>query len=144
MKPAEIDRKWYLIDASSTNLGQVATSAANLLSGKGKPQFSRHIDCGDFVVVISAASLKVSGKKLTDKHYYKHSGYPGGLRTRTLAEQLQLDPTQVIEHAVRGMLPDNKLRQGRLSRLKVYPSEDHPHVAQKPEMLNITKRKVNK
>ncbi len=144
VKPAEIERKWYVVDASSANLGQVATSAARLLSGKGKPQFSHHIDCGDFVVVINAADLKVTGNKLNDKRYYKHSGFPGGLRTRTLKEQLQLDPTQVITHAVRGMLPDNKLRQARLSRLKVYPSEDHPHAAQMPEPHDVTKRKANK
>ena len=144
IKPADIQRKWYLIDASSANLGQVATSTAKLLSGKAKPQFSHHIDCGDFVVVINAAKLKVSGNKLTDKLYYRHSGYPGGLKIRSLEEQLKYDPTQVIIHAVRGMLPDNKLRNERLGRLKVYSSDDHPHAPQQPEPLNITKGKAHK
>lgn len=136
-KPADVTRKWYVIDASETTLGRVATKAATLLTGKGKPQFTHHIDCGDYVIVINAKDLKVTGDKLETKKYYRHSGYAGNLHERSLKEQMNLDPTKVIESAVRGMLPANKLRDGRLERLKIYSGSDHRHEAQKPEVLTI-------
>jgi len=140
-KPSDVTRKWYVIDASETTLGRVATRAASLLLGKGKPQFTAHIDCGDYVIVINAKNLKVTGGKLTDKMYYRHSGFAGGLTERSLAEQLAADPTVVITAAVRGMLPVNKLRDDRLARLKVYAEASHNHEAQKPETITLKDEK---
>jgi large subunit ribosomal protein L13 len=140
-KPTDVVRKWYIVDASEVTLGRLATQVATLLTGKGKPQFTKHIDCGDFVIVINAADLKVTGDKLETKRYYHHSGFPGGLRERTLQEQLNLDPTKVIEHAVRGMLPVNKLRDERLKRLKIYADAEHKHEAQKPEAFSLKEGK---
>lgn len=136
-KPADVSRAWYVIDASQAPLGRVATQAASLLIGKGKPTVTAHVDGGDFVIIINTDKLMVTGKKLTDKTYYKHSGFPGGLRERTLGKQMELDSTAAIVSAVRGMLPVNKLRDGRLARLKVYAGADHKHEAQKPQTLNI-------
>ena len=138
-KPTDVVRKWYVIDASQAPLGRVATQIATLLTGKGKPMFTHHIDCGDFVVVINAASIVVTGNKVKDKMYYSHSGYPGGLSERTLGEQMQKDPIVVIEKSVKGMLPVNKLRPARLQRLKVYAGSDHNHEAQKPVMFDLKK-----
>jgi large subunit ribosomal protein L13 len=135
-KPTDVTRVWYEIDASEESLGRVATSIAKLLTGKGKPQFTHHIDCGDYVVVTNAANIKVTGKKLDQKIYYRHSGYPGGIKQRTLTEQMEKDPTAAITHAVRGMLPVNKLRDGRLARLKVYAGTEHEHSAQKPKKIS--------
>ncbi|HEY1644948.1 MAG TPA: 50S ribosomal protein L13 [Candidatus Saccharimonadales bacterium] len=135
-KPTDVERKWYVIDAASAPLGRISTVAASLLIGKGKPQFTKHIDCGDYVIIINAKNLVVTGNKLTDKKYYHHSGYPGGLRTRSLAEQLERDATKIIQHAVRGMLPVNKLRAERLIRLKIYEGTEHKHDPQKPEIIN--------
>ncbi len=137
-KPSDVTRKWYVIDASEATLGRVATKAASLLLGKGKPQFTSHIDCGDYVVVINANALNVTGDKLETKKYYRHSGYAGNLHTRTLQEQLNIDPTRIIHDAVRGMLPVNKLRDGRLERLKVYADSEHRHEAQKPQTLSVS------
>lgn len=136
-KPADVDRKWYVIDASETSLGRVATRVAELLIGKGKPQFTKHIDCGDFVVVINAKDTVVTGGKETKKTYYRHSGYPGGLKEASLSEKMAKDPTFAITHAVRGMLPVNKLRDGRLLRLKVYEGAEHRHEAQKPSPISV-------
>ena len=136
-KPSDVTRKWYVVDASETTLGRVATQVATLLTGKGKPMFTSHIDCGDFVVVINADNLQVTGAKLTDKMYYNHSGYPGGLRERQLKDVVEKDSTEVILQAVRGMLPGNKLRDGRLARLKIYGGAEHNHAAQKPEVLSL-------
>lgn len=136
-KPSDVTRAWYVVDASDAPLGRISTRIATLLTGKGKPQFTSHIDCGDFVVVINAKDLQVTGKKATDKMYYKHSGFPGGLRERTLTEQMQLDPTEVIFKSVRGMLPVNKLRDARLARLKIYVDADHKHEAQQPKALSL-------
>jgi large subunit ribosomal protein L13 len=136
-KPADVTRKWYLIDAADATLGRLSTQVAVLLTGKSKPQFTKHIDCGDFVVVINADNLRVTGDKLQTKKYYHHSGYPGGLRERTLQEQMDRDATKVIEHAVRGMLPINKLRDDRLARLKIYAGADHKHEAQQPEKFSV-------
>lgn len=138
-KPADITRKWYVLDASTMPLGRLSTRAASLLLGKGKPQVTAHIDCGDYVIIVNAGSLKVTGDKLNTKKYYRHSGYAGNLHERTLAEQLLVDPTEVIFHAVRGMLPVNKLRDGRLERLKIYAGAEHNHEAQKPETLKEEK-----
>ena len=136
-KPVEVRRQWYLIDAASAPFGRVATKAASLLIGKGKPTFTPHTDGGDYVVVINAEKLVVTGGKSGQKTYYRHSGYPGGLYSRTLEEQRQKDPTKVIYKAVRGMLPDNKLRPQRLERLKVYAGAEHNHAAQKPQQLSM-------
>lgn len=130
--PSDVTRSWYIIDASSAPLGKIASKVAQLLIGKGKPQFTKHIDCGDYVIIVNAAQLKVSGNKPEAKKYYHHSQHPGGLRERTLNEQMIADPTQVIRHAVRGMLPVNKLRDERLNRLKIYAGTEHSHEAQKP------------
>lgn len=136
-KPSDVTRKWYVVDASETTLGRVATQVATLLTGKGKPMFTSHIDCGDFVVVINADKLQVTGAKMTDKMYYNHSGYPGGLRERQLKDVVEKDSTEVILQVVRGMLPGNKLRDGRLARLKIYGGAEHNHAAQKPEVLSL-------
>ncbi len=136
-KPADVTRVWYVLDATEAPLGRLSTVAAQLLTGKGKPQFTQHIDCGDYVVVVNADKLIVTGNKAATKTYYRHSNYPGGLKARTLAEQAERDATKIIEHAIRGMLPVNKLRPGRLARLKVYAGAEHEHEAQKPMQLSV-------
>jgi large subunit ribosomal protein L13 len=138
-KPSDVTRKWYVIDAAEAPLGRTATKIATLLTGKGKPQFTQHIDCGDFVVVINAATPKVSGNKMEDKMYYRHSGYPGGLKEASLKEVLVNTPERAIYDAVRGMLPVNKLRDPRLARLKIYAGAEHNHAAQKPEAISVVK-----
>jgi len=132
-KPGEIERRWYVVDAEGQNLGRLATRIADTLRGKGKPQYTPHIDTGDFVVVVNAEKISVTGKKLEQKIYYRHSGYPGGLRQRTLAEQLDRRPTEVLRKAVKGMLPRNRLARQQLLKLKVYAGPEHPHAAQSPE-----------
>jgi large subunit ribosomal protein L13 len=139
IKPADVMRKWYVLDASEIPLGRLSTAAASLLLGKGKATVTPHVDGGDYVVVINSAKLVVTGKKQTDKKYHRHSGFPGGLYTRSLQEQMERDPNKVIYKAVRGMLPDNKLRDGRLARLKIYTDDQHNHAAQKPETLSLKK-----
>ncbi|MFO0862496.1 MAG: 50S ribosomal protein L13 [Candidatus Saccharibacteria bacterium] len=131
-KPAEVDQKWYIVDAKGQTLGRLATQIARLLTGKDKPSYSPHINGGDVVVVINAKNIAVSGKKLTDKMYYRHSGYPGGIKEESLAEALEKHPNRVIEHAVAGMLPKNKLQAVMLKNLKVYADDQHPHAPQKP------------
>ncbi len=140
-KPTDVTRKWYLVDASEAPLGRVATRVATLLTGKGKPQFTKHIDCGDFVVIINAQNTVVTGNKLDKKMYYSHSSYPGNLKESTLAEKLKKDPTFAITHAIRGMLPVNKLRDERLKRLKVYAGAEHQHEAQKPQAISLKEGK---
>jgi large subunit ribosomal protein L13 len=140
-KPSDVTRKWYVIDASETTLGRVATQVATLLTGKGKPMFTQHIDCGDFVVVVNADKLQVTGGKEEKKMYYNHSGFPGGLRERQLKDLMSNDSTEVIFKAVRGMLPANKLRDGRLKRLKIYAGAEHEHAAQKPEQYSLKRSK---
>lgn len=140
-KPADVTRKWYVIDAAEAPLGRVSTQVATLLTGKGKTQFTKHIDCGDFVVVINTDNLVVTGKKMEDKMYYKHSGYPGGLKELQLKEKMAKDSTEVIFKAVRGMLPVNKLRDGRLARLKIYPGMEHNHAPQKPVAYSVKEGK---
>jgi large subunit ribosomal protein L13 len=139
IKQADVTRKWYILDASEIPLGRLSTKAASLLLGKGKATVTPHVDGGDYVIVINSAQLIVTGKKQTDKKYHRHSGYPGGLYTRTLREQLERDPNKIIFDAIRGMLPVNKLRDGRLARLKIYTDDQHNHSAQKPETLSLKK-----
>jgi large subunit ribosomal protein L13 len=134
-KPGEITREWYLVDAEGQTLGRLATRIADTLRGKGKPQFTPHVDTGDFVVVVNADKIQVTGQKLDQKRYYRHSGYPGGLRSRTLREQLERRPTEVLRTAVKGMLPRNRLAARQLTKLKIYSGPDHPHEAQSPRPL---------
>ena len=136
-KPGEIAREWYLVDAEGKTLGRLATQIAERLRGKGKVVFTPHVDTGDFVVVINAEKIAVTGKKLEQKMYYKHSGYPGGLRERTLQEQLNRQPTEVLRKAVKGMLPRNKLGAAQLTKLKIYAGPEHPHEAQSPTTLEV-------
>jgi large subunit ribosomal protein L13 len=136
-KPTDVTRKWYVIDATEAPIGRLATVAATLLTGKGKPMFTKHIDTGDYVIVINTDQLVATGKKMDDKIYYRHTHYPGGLRETKLKDQIVKDSTKVIEHAIRGMLPVNKLRKERLARLKVYGGSEHNHDAQKPEKFSV-------
>lgn len=140
-KPSDVTRKWYVLDASEAPVGRLATVAANILTGKGKPSFTKHIDTGDYVIVVNADNLVVTGDKMEKKVYYRHSNYPGGLTETKLRHQMEKDSTQVIEHAIRGMLPVNKLRKDRLARLKVYAGAEHQHEAQKPEKLSVKEGK---
>jgi large subunit ribosomal protein L13 len=134
-KPKEIEQRWFVVDAEGQTLGRLATRIADTLRGKRKPQYTPHVDTGDFVVVVNAEKITVTGKKLEQKRYYRHSGYPGGLRSRTLAEQLERRPTEVIRKAVKGMLPRNRLARRQITKLKVYTGPDHPHEAQNPQPL---------
>ena len=134
-KPGEIVREWYLVDAQGQTLGRLATQIADTLRGKRKPQYTPHVDTGDFVVVVNAEKVAVTGNKLDQKRYYRHSGYPGGLRSRTLREQLERRPTEVLRTAVRGMLPKNRLARRQLTKLKIYTGPEHPHEAQNPRPL---------
>ena len=136
-KPGEIERRWYLVDAEGKTLGRLATQIADTLRGKGKPQYTPHVDTGDFVVVVNAEKIGVTGQKLDQKRYYRHSGYPGGIRSRTLREQLERRPTEVIRTAVKGMLPRNKLARRQITKLKVYAGPNHPHEAQNPQPLKM-------
>jgi large subunit ribosomal protein L13 len=138
-KPTEVTRKWYVIDASEAPVGRIATKIATLLTGKGKPMFTSHIDCGDFVIVVNADKAVFTGQKEEDKIYYRHSGFPGGIKDRTVREQRELDSTVLIEKAVYGMVPVNKLRAERMKRLKVYTGAEHNHEAQKPEVISFKK-----
>ncbi len=131
-KPREITRNWYVVDAEAKTLGRLATQIAGVLRGKGKPAYTPHVDSGDFVIVVNAEKIHVTGKKLDQKIYYHHSGYPGGLRERTLREQLDRRPEEVLRKAVKGMLPKNKLAAVHLNKLKIYAGPDHPHAAQSP------------
>jgi large subunit ribosomal protein L13 len=138
-KPAEITHDWYITDASGANLGRLATQVATMLLGKHKVRYSAHLDCGDNVVVINAAKVAVTGNKLEDKKYYRHSGYPGGIKETNLASLLERNPALAIEHAVAGMLPKNRLHDDRMRRLKVYAGSEHPHAPQAPKPLGETK-----
>ena len=129
-KASDIERQWHVIDAADKVLGRLATQVAGLLMGKHKPIFSRHMDTGDFVVVINAAKVRVTGNKAKQKLYYRHSGYPGGLKSISLEKMMQTHPTRVIEYAVKGMLPHNRLGAQMIKKLKVYAGEAHPHLAQ--------------
>jgi len=136
-KPGAVERHWYVVDAEGQTLGRLATQIADTLRGKRKPEYTPHVDTGDFVVVVNAEKIAVTGQKLDQKMYYRHSGYPGGLRSRTLREQLERRPTEVIRKAVKGMLPRNRLARAQLGKLKVYAGPEHPHAAQSPEPLEV-------
>ena len=136
-KPAEVERKWYVVDAEGKTLGRLATEVAMVLRGKNKPIYTPHVDCGDYVIVINAEKVVVTGKKRTNKIYKKHTGYPGGLREITFDKLQQKKPEEIIRHAVKGMLPDGKLGRQMFKKLKVYAGCEHPHTAQKPETLEI-------
>jgi large subunit ribosomal protein L13 len=135
--PSTVERNWYVVDASGKTLGRLATQIADTLRGKRKPEYTPHIDTGDFVIVVNAEKISVTGQKRTEKLYHRHSGYPGGLRTRTLNDMLERRPEEVIRLAVKGMLPRNRLARKQITKLKVYAGPDHPHVAQKPQPLEI-------
>ena len=131
------DRRWLIVDAEGQTLGRLATQIADALRGKRKPQYTPHVDTGDFVIVVNAEKIAVTGNKMTEKMYRRHTGYPGGLRERTLAEMLEQRPEEVIRKAVRGMLPRNRLARRQITKLKVYAGPDHPHEAQKPEPMEV-------
>jgi large subunit ribosomal protein L13 len=137
-KPGDIHRAWHVIDATDVVLGRLATHAATLLRGKHKPTFAPHMDTGDFVVIINAEKIAVSGNKRTDKFVYRHSGYPGGLRKRSVGEMIEKHPDRLVEKAITGMLPKNKLGRAMSKKLKVYAGPEHPHAAQKPAAFEIT------
>lgn len=134
-KASEIERKWHLIDARDKVLGRLATQVAGLLLGKSKPMFTRHLDTGDYVVVINAENVRVTGNKTKQKLYYRHSGYPGGFKSESLETMMETHPTRVIEHAVKGMLPHNRLGRQMIKKLKVYVGEAHPHQSQTGEAV---------
>jgi large subunit ribosomal protein L13 len=136
-KPGEIDRRWYVVDARGKVLGRLATRVAMVLRGKQKPQFTPHVDTGDFVIVVNAQKVLLTGKKLRQKIYYRSSGYPGGLKATSAGTMLKTHPERVIQHAVRGMLPKTKLGDALYRKLKVYAGEKHPHEAQKPVPLEV-------
>ncbi len=136
-KPGEIERRWYVVDAEGKTLGRLATQIAGTLRGKGKPQYTPHVDTGDFVVVVNAEKIHVTGKKLDQKMVHRHSGYPGGLKSRTLREQLERQPAEVLRKAVKGMLPRNRLARRQLLKLKIYAGPEHPHSAQAPVPLEV-------
>jgi large subunit ribosomal protein L13 len=142
-KAQEVERVWYVVDADDAPLGRLASKVAGLLRGKHKPTFAPHLDGGDYVVVVNASKVQVTGRKETDKVYYRHSGYPGGLSSASFARVRETRPERLIEAAVRGMLPKTKLGRQMLSKLKVYGGPDHPHAAQKPQPLELDYRKVD-
>lgn len=144
LKPADVQTDWYLVDAKGQTLGRLATQIATLLDGKNKPTYTPHVVGGDVVVVINAANVRVTGNKLTDKIYYHHSGYPGGIKEIALKDLLIKNPAKVIEHAVAGMLPKNKLQAQKLKNLKVYATEEHPHAPQQPKVLDLNTKKSTK
>lgn len=136
-KPSEVERQWYVVDADGQTLGRLASEVAKILKGKHKPIYAPNLDTGDYVIVINAEKIQVTGQKMDQKMYYHHSGYPGGLTGVTLREQMSKHPTRVIRSAVRGMLPHNRLGRAMLGKLKVYAGETHPHTAQKPKALEL-------
>lgn len=136
-KPSDIERKWYVVDAQGKTLGRLATRVASILKGKHKPEYAPYIDVGDYVIIVNADKIHVTGRKMDEKIYYKHSGYPGGLSEITLRNQLIRHPTRAVELAVRGMLPKNRLGRRMIQKLKVYASPEHPHAAQKPETMEF-------
>jgi len=135
--PATRERNWLVVDAAGRTLGRLATQIADTLRGKRKPQFTPHVDTGDFVIVVNAEKIAVTGNKLDQKMYYRHSGYPGGLKQRTLREQLDRRPTEVLRTAVKGMLPKNRLARQQITKLKIYAGPEHPHGPQNPKPLEL-------
>jgi len=136
-KPAEVERSWYIVDAEGQTLGRLASQIAAVLRGKHKPIFTPHVDCGDYVIVINAEKIHVTGQRLQQKKYYRHSGYPGGLSEISLADQLERFPTRPVELAVKGMLPKNKLGRKMFKKLKVYAGPEHEHAAQQPVPMEL-------
>lgn len=136
-KPQEVEQKWWIVDATDKTLGRLATEIAVKLRGKDKPQFTPHVDTGDFVVVLNSKDIKIKGNKSLSKKYYRHTGYFGGLKEVSYKEMLEKNPEKIITTAVEGMLPKNKLSAQVIKKLKVYPGSEHPHAAQKPELLNL-------
>ncbi len=136
-KPHEVKRDWYVVDATDKVLGRLATEIARRLRGKHKPEYTPHVDTGDYIVVTNAEKLLVTGNKMTDKKYYRHTGYPGGLRERTFGEMQDRFPGRALEAAVKGMLPKGPLGYAMIKKLKVYAGEEHPHTAQQPKVLDI-------
>jgi large subunit ribosomal protein L13 len=136
-KPAEVKRDWYVIDATGKTLGRLAAEIAKRLRGKHKPEYTPHVDTGDYIVVINAEKVHATGNKMTDKFYYHHTGYPGGIKSIQLKDQLNQHPTRVIEHAVKGMMPKNPLGRAMFRKLKVYAGTEHKHTAQQPKPLEI-------
>ncbi len=141
-KAADVERRWYVVDAEGETLGRLATRIADTLRGKRKPGYTPHVDTGDFVVVVNAEKIVVTGKKLEQKQYYRHSGYPGGLRSRSLADELERRPTEVLRKAVKGMVPRTRLGRAQLGKLKIYAGPEHPHEAQQPVALPGTTRRA--
>jgi large subunit ribosomal protein L13 len=139
LKPTDVKRQWYVLDASEAPLGRLATAAARLLLAKDKVNTSPHVDNGDYVIVINAGQMVTTGSKEQKKTYWRHSGFPGGIKKRKLGDVKATNPQQAITHAIRGMLPDNKLRDGRLARLKIYNDSEHNHTAQSPKVLSLKK-----
>ena len=137
VKQQDITRKWFVVDADGKNLGRLASAVASILRGKHKPIFSPHLDVGDYVIVVNADRIAVTGRKLDQKMYYRHTGYPGGLRERNLRDLLQRHPTHAVKFAVRGMLPKNRLGRKMIKKLKIYAGPEHPHEAQQPEILEL-------
>ena len=135
--PATRERNWLVVDATGKTLGRLATEVADTLRGKRKPQYTPHCDVGDFVIVVNAEKIAVTGKKRSDKLYYRHSGYPGGLRSRTLGQMLDRHPEDVVRLAVKGMMPRNRLARQQLRKLKIYAGPDHPHAAQQPQPMEV-------
>ena len=138
--PAERERNWLVVDATGHTLGRLATQIADALRGKRKPEYTPHCDTGDFVIVVNAEKVEVTGRKRSQKRYYRHSGYPGSLRQRTFAEMIERRPEEVIRRAVKGMLPRNRLARQQLRKLKVYAGPDHPHQAQQPQPMEVEAR----
>ncbi len=136
-KPNDVERKWYIIDAEGKRLGRLATEAARLLRGKHKPQFTPHVDTGDFVIIINASKIVLTGKKLQNKKYYRHSGYPGGLKVTVAADMLKSKPERMVALAVKGMLPKGTLGRQQNTKLKIYAGTEHPHEAQQPEIWDF-------
>ena len=137
-KPGDVQRQWHVIDATDVVLGRLASQVAVLLRGKHKPTFAPHVDTGDFVVIVNADKVALTGNKLEQKRAYRHSGYPGGLRSRTYVEMLEKHPAKAVEKAVRGMLPKNSIARAQITKLKVYAGPEHPHQAQQPQPFEIT------
>jgi len=136
-KPGEVEREWLVVDATDIPLGRLASEVASILKGKRKPQYTPHVDTGDFVIVVNASKVKLTGNKLADKKKYRHSGYPGGLKETSIADMLATRPERVIEGAVKGMLPKNTLGRAMGKKLKVYGGPDHPHQAQNPRQITL-------
>ena len=136
-RPLEVERRWYLVDAEGQTLGRLATEIARVLRGKNKPQYTPHVDTGDFVVVVNAEKVVVTGKKAEQKVYRRHSGYPGGLKETSYEQMMERRPTEILRRAVKGMMPKNRLARQQLRKLKIYAGPEHPHAAQDPQRLEV-------